>query len=191
MFIVEGKIVSSDLFSRKFVCNLSKCKGACCWEGDYGAPVTQDEIKNIEQILDKIMPLLNSESANVVERNGVAPWSKLYKGNVTPLLKDGSCAFLVRENGIAQCAFEKAYERGLTDFRKPVSCHLYPVRISVNTTSKMESLNYDEWEICSAACSLGEELEVPVFRFVQAALIRKYGQSFYDQLEDIFRQYFT
>ena len=191
MFIIQGKIVSSDLFSRRFVCNLSKCQGACCWEGDYGAPVADDEIKTIEDILDQITPLLNEESADIIQRDGVAPWSELYKGNVTPLLSDGSCAFLIRENGIARCAFEKAFEGGLTTFKKPVSCHLYPVRISENTSNKMESLNYDEWDICSSACSLGEEMQVPVFRFVKSALTRKYGQSFYDQMEDIYETYFV
>ena len=189
MFVVDGKIVSKEIFDRKFVCNLSKCQGACCWEGDFGAPVSQDEELLIASILEKVKDILSDESKRVIEEQGIAPWSALYEGKVTPLLSDGSCAYMVRENKIAQCAFEILYENGETDFQKPISCHLYPIRISENSDSKFEALNYDEWDICSAACDLGEELSTPVFRFVKEGIIRKYGQDFYDQLEDIFKTY--
>ena len=192
MYIVDRKIVSSELFEKKFVCNLSKCKGACCWEGDYGAPLEDEEVSIIEELIALIAPNLSEEAVDAIRAQGVAPYSKMYGGKVTPLLKDGSCAYLIRDkDGIAKCSFEKLFNEGQSNFRKPISCHLYPVRVSHNKRTGFEALNYDEWEICSAACQLGEELKVSVFQFVKEALIRKYGEEFYEQLDDISDQYFS
>ena len=184
--------MSSELFEKQFVCNLSKCKGACCWEGDFGAPLDEEEIPILERLLPLVLPRLSDESVRAIEKQGVAPNSKLYGGKVTPLLEDGSCAYLTKdEYGIARCSFEQLHEEGQTDFKKPVTCHLYPVRVSKNERTGFEALNYDEWEICSAACALGEELKVSVYQFVRDALVRKYGTDFFEQLDDINRRYFS
>lgn len=192
MFIVEGKIVSTEVFTQKFICNLNACKGACCWEGDLGAPVTHEEILTIKEIESIIRPLLSDESNRIIEEKGVVVGDPEYEGMVTPLHSDGACVYLVKnELGVAQCAFEKAFSAGKTHFKKPISCHLYPIRVTKNDQTDFEALNYDEWEICSDACILGQEHQMPVFRFVKGAIVRQYGQEFYAQLEDIYKTYFT
>jgi len=192
MYIIEGKVVSGELFGRRFVCNLSKCKGACCWEGDFGAPVNKEEIKAMQESIHDLLPLLDSESKAIIAEKGVYNFDKLYDGTVTPLKPNGACVFLTKEkDGIAMCGWEKIHQEGKSDFRKPLSCHLYPLRVSKNANTGWEALNYDEWDICSAACSLGEELKVPVFRFLKDAIIRAYGDSFYEQMEGIYEAYFA
>ena len=192
MYIVDKKLISSEVFSQKFVCNLEKCRGACCWEGDYGAPLDEAEVDTIAALLPMLSSWLSQESKSAIEEQGHVTYSKLYGGWVTPLLNNGACAYLVKDaDGIARCSFEILYNKGETDFKKPISCHLYPIRVSYNPRTGFEALNYDEWDICSAACQLGEELKVPVFKFVKEALIRKYGSEFYKQVEDIGSTYFS
>ena len=191
MYIIEGRIVRSSLFEKQFICNLSKCKGACCWEGDFGAPVTESEAIVIEGILDKVTEYLSPESIDIITEGGHAPYSPMLKKRLTPLHENGACVYLtMTEDGIASCAFEKAWEDGKTSFRKPISCHLYPLRESKNKISGFDVLRYDEWDICKAACQLGAENRMPVFRFLKDAIVRRYGQSFYDQMEDIYATYF-
>ncbi len=189
MFLIQEILVSSEIFKRKFVCNLDKCKGACCWEGDYGAPVSDHEIPLIKASLEEVYNLLEEENKiRIKETNGVV-FDQSIKGNVTPLMRDGSCAFLFKDaNGTATCSFEKVHTNGKSDFKKPLSCHLYPIRVNKNDETGFEALNYDEWDICNAACKLGEELSVPVFRFVKEALIRAYGIEFYEELEGVYEQ---
>lgn len=189
MFLIQEILVSSEVFNRKFVCNLSKCKGACCWEGDYGAPVASSEIEEIKESLDAVKTYLPIDNIDVINRIGPIVYDEKYKGNVTPLMKDGSCAYLFKnELGIATCSFEAAHKDGKSSFKKPISCHLYPIRIAKNEETDFEALNYDEWDICSDACQLGEELSVPVFRFLKDALIRQYGEEFYAELEGVYEQ---
>lgn len=191
MFIIDDKIVSTEVFTQQFICNLSACKGACCWEGDFGAPVSKKEERIIEEILPTILPLLSDKSKDIIVQKGSTTDEAYLKQKVTPLHKDGSCVYLTKDkNGIAKCAFEQAWEAGDTSFKKPISCHLYPVRVVENEKTDFEALNYDEWDICSAACKLGQENQMPVFRFVQDAIKRQYGQDFYDQMEDIYKTYF-
>jgi hypothetical protein len=191
MYIIEGKVVSGELFRRRFVCNLSKCKGACCWEGDFGAPVNKKEIRAMQAAIPELLPLLDKESKDIIAERGVSIFDSEYGGTVAPIKPNGSCVFLTKGNdGVAKCGWEKVYEEGKSDFRKPISCHLYPLRVSKNNNTGWEALNYDEWDICSAACSLGEELKVPAFRFLKEAIIRAYGNSFYDQMEGIYEAYF-
>jgi len=192
MYIIDNKIVSAELFSRKFICNLSKCKGACCWEGDFGAPVTDEEDRTIKANLSTVQSLLSDASNTIIEVQGHTTYNSQIGGKVTPLHPDGACVYLVKgDDGVSNCAFEMAYNEGLSTFRKPISCHLYPIRITENAETKFEALNYDEWDICSAACQLGEEQRMPVFRFLKEAIIRKYGTEFYDQMEDIYQTYFA
>lgn len=185
MYLIDQVLISDEIFERKFVCNLDKCKGACCWEGDYGAPLNEGELLEIELIQNDLMEILSEESKQIITERGI---SELYSMNKlsTPLGKNGACAYMTKnEMGIAQCGFEILYNQKKSGFKKPISCHLYPIRIT--KMAEFEALNYDEWEICKAACLLGEELKVPVFRFLKEALIRKFGNDFYDALEAYYK----
>lgn len=188
MIVIDDILVSDEVIDQKFLCNLNKCKGACCREGDFGAPVDQEEQEIIEKIYPLIEPLLTEESKNQIAKDGLF---KKYKNDSfvgTNLLEDGSCVFL-KENeiGILQCMIEKAYNKEIIDFKKPISCHLYPIRVSEKKEVNLTAVNYDEWDICSAACSEGKKQDLPLFQFVKEALIRKFGQSFYDQLEGAYQ----
>lgn len=183
MIEVDDKLVSTELFSNKFVCNLSACKGACCVEGDDGAPVTKEEQEIMKNIFPTIKPYLRDEGIRAIEERGVA-----YKDNdedwVTTLVNGQECAFATfDDNGVASCGIEKAYNDGATSFKKPISCELYPVRI--NEYPSYEVVNYDEWSICSPACAHGEALGIKVYVFLKDALIRKYGAVFYKKLKQV------
>lgn len=192
MFLVDEILVSTEVLTQKFVCDLESCKGACCWEGDFGAPLQRDEVDIVSSIMDHILPMLSEEAKDILFQQGIAVDSAILKGKVTPLQKNGACVYLANdENGIARCAFEIAYERGLTDWRKPISCHLYPIRVHQNQETGWEALNYDVWDICSAACTKGKKLRVPLFRFAKEAIIRKYGSEFYDQLEGLYEEFIS
>lgn len=186
MVIVQEILISEDVLKEHFRCNLDACKGACCWEGDFGAPLEPAEMETLEKIYPDIKPFLRPEGIRVLEEQGLFVYFKGLKDFGTPLLDDGACAFLTFEkNGVAKCGIEKAFEEGATDFRKPISCHLYPIRVSKNEKAGFEALNYDRWDICSAACTAGKKEQIPVFRFAKAALIRKYGEEFYEELEAV------
>jgi hypothetical protein len=181
MIPIGKTLVSDEVISNRFVCDLKKCKGACCIEGESGAPLEKEELKLIEESYPAVKPFLTADGIKAIEEKGLYLIDD--DGDfVTPLIGEGgACAFTVFENGIAACGIEKAYNEGKIPFRKPVSCHLYPVRITAY--KNYDAVNYHEWEICSPACKLGKKLSVPVFRFVKDALIRKYGQAWYDELE--------
>lgn len=188
MIIIDNKIISADVIERQFICNLNACKGACCKEGDFGAPLEPEEQQTIDKIYPIVKPFLSKASNDRIEQLGTNQWYEEPKEHGTTLLPDGACVFMTRDAlGIAHCGIEQAYNEGLTDFKKPISCHLYPIRIESN--DKFDHLNYDVWDICSAACDLGKEKEVAVYQFVKDALIRKYGEDFYDQLADAANQY--
>lgn len=182
--IEHGKtIISQDLLEKDFVCNLSACKGACCVEGDAGAPLENDEVEKLAEIYPRVKPFLREEGVKAIEKQGTS--IKDWDGEmVTPLVNGKECAYVIYdEKGITKCGIEKAYEAGEVDFKKPLSCHLYPVRIT--KYSRFDALNYHKWDICSPACTLGKELEVPVYKFVKDALIRKYGEEWYAELVQI------
>jgi hypothetical protein len=183
MIPIGKTLVSDEVISNRFVCDLKKCKGACCIEGESGAPLEKEELKLIKESYPAVKPFLTADGIKAIEEKGLYLIDD--DGDfVTPLIGEGgACAFTVFENGIAACGIEKAYNEGKIPFRKPVSCHLYPVRITAY--KNYDALNYHEWEICSPACKLGKKLSVPVFRFVKDALIRKYGQAWYDELEQM------
>lgn len=183
MIPIGKTLVSDEVISNRFVCDLKKCKGACCIEGESGAPLEKEELKLIEESYPAVKPFLTADGIKAIEEKGLYLIDD--DGDfVTPLIGEGgACAFTVFENGIAACGIEKAYNEGKIPFRKPVSCHLYPVRITAY--KNYDAVNYHEWEICSPACKLGKKLSVPVFRFVKDALIRKYGQAWYDELEQM------
>ncbi len=183
MIQIEDKLISEEIFSEEFVCNLSKCKGICCVEGDAGAPLDKEEAQILENIYDKIKPYLTPEGIEAIEKQGkweIDPNDGEY---VTPLINNAECAYVTYdERGYTKCAIEKAYEDGVIDWQKPISCHLYPIRVT--EYSSFTALNYHEWEVCSDACTLGKELQVPVYKFLKTPLIRKYGESFYSELSD-------
>ena len=184
MIIVQDKLVSDDIVEQQFICNLSACKGACCWEGDYGAPVEEAEKPVLDAIFEQLKPFLTPEGIAAVEAQGKYTFYNGMGDFGTPLIDGGPCAYLTRDVlGIAKCGIELAWRAGATDFQKPISCHLYPIRIEKFEAFGSEALNYDRWEICSAACTLGEKEQVPVYVFLKDALVRKYGAEFYEELD--------
>ena len=177
---VEDKIVSTQIFEKKFVCDLNACKGACCVEGDAGAPLTFEEVELIENDIDAIKPYMRKEGIAAVDKTGVF-YMDQDNEPVTTLVNGKECAFVFfDENGITKCAIEKAQSEGKTDFKKPISCHLYPIR--VKKLHDLIALNYDEWDICSPACACGDKLDVPVFRFLKEPITRAFGVPFFDEL---------
>lgn len=184
MILIDEILVSRELTDRKFVCKLTACKGACCIEGDYGAPLEDEETHIIEKYLDVILPYLPKASADKIRDHGFFVYNRKEKAFETELMADGACVFMGRnKDGITFCGIEKAFNDGKSEFKKPISCHLYPVRVLHNKDTGFEALNYDEWDICAKACHHGEELGVRVYEFVKDALIRKYGEAFYDALD--------
>jgi hypothetical protein len=183
MLIIEDKIISLDLFDQHFACDIGKCKGACCIEGDFGAPLEEEEIETLEEIIPVILPRLSDEGVEAVKKNTAVYYNE-NESMGTPLLENGACAFMRFDaNGVAKCTIEEAYQAGEISFRKPISCHLYPVRIKSDPEKEFEAINYDKWDICNAACSKGGILGIKVYEFAKVALIRKYGASFYEALE--------
>jgi hypothetical protein len=182
MIQIDDKLISEDLFSEEFVCNLAKCKGICCVEGDAGAPLEEDETKILDEIYPKIKPYLRPEGIQAIEEQGT--YTLDFEGDlVTPLVNNAECAYVIfDEKGYTKCAIEKAYEDGVIDWQKPISCHLYPIRIT--EYSNFSAINYHEWDICSDACTLGKELGVKVYQFLKKPLIRKYGEEFYQTLSE-------
>lgn len=184
MLIIEDILISDAVVEEQFICNLNACRGACCWEGDYGAPLEEEELTILKQIYKDVAPFLTEAGRQVIETEGVYTYFEDAEDYGTPLINGGACAYMTRdEQGVAQCGIEQAYRAGTTDFQKPVSCHLYPIRVTPKGENQMETMNYDRWDICSAACVLGKEYQMPVYRFVKEALIRKYGEAFFEALD--------
>jgi len=179
-----GKIVvSRELFAHQFVCKLDACEGNCCVHGDSGAPLEKDEAEILDREAQLIKPYMRKDGIAVIEEQG--NWVVDSDGDmVTPLLNgDEECAYVIFEGDIAVCAIEKAWEAGVTSFRKPVSCHLYPIRVT--KLYEGEALNIHQWSVCAPAREFGKTLGVPVFRFLKDALVRVYGEDFYKELEEI------
>lgn len=179
--ITLGKtILSDDIKEQYFVCDLLKCKGACCVEGDLGAPLEKDELEIIEKAYPQVKEYLSEEGKAEIEKQGSYILDE--EGDYsTPTIDGKECAYAIYdEKGILKCGIEKAFFDGKTSYRKPISCQLYPIRVT--KYEEFDALNYDRWEICSPACSHGEALKVPVYKFLKDPLIRKYGETWYEQL---------
>ena len=184
MLVIADVLISEEIVEEQFACNLQACKGACCWEGDYGAPVSSEEMETINQYLDLIIPNLSEESKHLISEEGSFTYYKEPKVWGTSCHTDGACIFLTKnELGISMCSIEKTWFDGKIPFRKPISCHLYPIRISQNEIVGFEAWNYDRWDICSAACTKGKHEKIPVYKFVKEAIIRSKGEAFYEELE--------
>ncbi len=183
MLIIQDKFISLDVIEEQFLCNLTACKGACCWEGDFGAPLEAEELQALVAIYEDVKPFLDAVAIQQIEEVGLYSYYKESKEYGTSLMPNGACVFMTRDKlGTAKCGIEQAYRAGKTDFYKPISCHLYPIRVHKNKEVNFEALNYDRWDICSAACELGKKEQLPVYKFLKEAIIRKYGASFYEEL---------
>ncbi|WP_040279361.1 DUF3109 family protein [Psychroserpens damuponensis] len=183
MFQLGKTIVSEDIIDKDFVCNLSACKGACCIDGDAGAPLDASEIEILKDIYPKVKPFLRQEGIEAIEQQGTHI-TTTFGDFETPLINDADCAYVIFDDKkTALCGIEEAYNQGIISWKKPVSCHLYPIR--VKDYSEFSAVNYDKWDICDDACSLGKELQVPIYKFVKEALIRKFGEDWYTELEKV------
>jgi hypothetical protein len=182
MIAINNTLISEDLFDKKFVCDLNACKGACCVAGDSGAPLDKEELGELESVVKKVRPFMTKAGIDAVERHG--PYVIDSDGDyTTTLVSDkAECAFVYFDaGGIAKCAIEKAFNDGIISWKKPISCHLYPVRIS--KYRGYDAVNYNKWDVCKPACECGKKLDVPVYRFLKEPLIRKYGKGWFKQLE--------
>jgi hypothetical protein len=182
MVIIQDKLVEEAAFSAFFACNLSACKGACCYDGDYGAPIDESELDEISANLEAIKPYLNKESIEIIEKDGFEKYYSDINTLGTNLKTNGDCVFLKREeSGIAYCGIEKSFLENKSTFIKPVSCHLYPIRVDVDQFTGFEILTYHRWNICNPACINGKINSIPLYEFVKTGLIRKYGEDFFEE----------
>ena len=179
MIQIQDTIVSEEILERKFVCNLNACKGACCVQGDAGAPLEQEELEELENVFESVKPYLSEKSIAALEED-------LYTVDadgdyVTQLVDGKECAFVFfDEQNITKCSIEQAYIDGKTSFKKPISCHLFPVRLS--KIADYTAVNYAYWDICDDACKLGEELGVKTYQFLKEPLIRRFGEEWFNEL---------
>ncbi len=185
MILVGNAVLSDDIKENFFVCDLEACKGACCVEGDSGAPLEDDETKILEEIYPFVKDYITEEGRQVIAAQGT--WVIDSDGDkVTPTLgANRECAYaLYDDRGILKCGIEQAYLDGKISWKKPISCHLYPIRVT--KYDQYDALNYNRWHICDPACQLGKSLQVPLYVFLKEALVRKYGEAWYAELlEDI------
>lgn len=185
MIAIDNKLVSNEVLEEHFVCDLAKCKGGCCEDGDAGAPLEKKEKKEIDKYLVIVKPYLTKEGLKEIETVGNYIYDREF-GWVTPTIDNGLCVYGYKDKqGTIQCSFEQAYNEGKIGWKKPISCHLFPIRISQSKQDPdMEYVNYEpRQDLCAAACSLGTKLKVPVYQFLKEPIIRKYGAEFYETLE--------
>ena len=180
MLQINSVVLSLDILEKKFVCDLKKCKGACCVFGDSGAPLEQDEAEILSRNFQAVKSFMRPEGVKAIEEQGTHVIDS-DGDTVTPLIDGKECAYVVFENKIAKCAIEIAYEAKKTDFQKPISCNLYPIRIT--RYKDFDALNYHEWDICNPACKLGDKMQIPLYTFLAQPLTRKYGEAWYEQLK--------
>lgn len=178
---VGDVLVSSDIFTECFCCDLEACGGECCIEGDAGAPVTLDEVAGIEQALDTVWADLSARAQAVIDRQGVA-YTDVEGALVTSIVDGRDCVFTCYEGKCCYCALEKAYREGKTKFCKPISCALYPIR-EISLTGGITGINYHRWAVCSKAVEQGQRLGLPVYRFLKDPLVRRFGAEWYAELE--------
>ena len=180
MIQIGDKLVSQDILEQKFICKPEECLGGCCVHGDSGAPLSEKETAMLDKEFDNIIGYLSLKGIESIKKQG--KWLFDSDGDrVTPLIGGCECAYVVFEKGIARCGIENAWKDGKTTFRKPISCHLYPLRVS--KVGSFYALNYHQWSVCQPARILGNEIGIPVFKFLSEAIIREWGKDFYNELE--------
>jgi hypothetical protein len=186
VIIIGNTYLSDDIAEKMFVCDLEKCQGACCEEGDLGAPLELDELTILDEIFETVKPYMSDIGRKTAEKQGLYLLDS--DGDYSTTTVEGrECVFAKKdEKGHWKCSIEQAYLENKINFHKPISCHLYPIRIS--QYAEYDALNYHHWHICSPACSLGEKLSVPVYQFLKAPLIRKYGEAWYKELATIIEE---
>jgi hypothetical protein len=191
LIVIEKILISDEIIEEQFVCDLNKCKGGCCEDGDSGAPLTTEELEEVKNAFDIIKPFLTAAGLKELERTGLYRYDREF-GWVTPTVNGEICAYGYRDKkGIIKCAFEEAYNQKLISWKKPISCHLYPIRTKRSKYNDYEMMNYEPREtLCSPACELGKQLKVPVYQFLKESITRKYGSAFYKALEKIASEYF-
>ncbi len=194
MIAVDNVLVSDKITEAQFVCDLARCKGGCCEEGDAGAPLEDHELDIMVKVYEQVKPYLTPAAIAEIERKGKYVYHREF-GWVTPTLGDDKeiCVYGIRdEKGIIKCAFEQAYNDGHTDWKKPLSCHFFPVIQKTGKNGDYDRLNYEPREtLCKPACALGKKLKVPVYQFLKEPIIRKYGEAFYNALDKVAKDYFT
>lgn len=193
MLVIENTVVSEQIFQSRFLCDLHRCKGHCCVEGVAGAPLEESEKAQLEHYLPQVIKYLSQEAQEIITQNGAYVEDAEY-GLVTPTIRGGICVYGIENpvTGIVECVFQKYAQNfknsSKADFPKPISCHLYPIRIK--KTAVNELLNYEQNSLCSCAKIKGKEAKLPLFRFLKTALIRKYGEQYYQALEEVYTQFF-
>ncbi len=184
MIAIDNVLLSDQVVEEQFVCDLNSCKGGCCVDGDCGAPLTQEETVIIASVYPRIKSYLKPEYIAEIEKQGTHTMDDEF-GYVTPAVNGGICVYAYTDElGIVKCTFEKAWKEGKIAFRKPISCHLYPIR--VKQMDGYEAVNYEPRKtLCKPACKLGKQLKVPVYQFLKESIARKYGEEFYDTLDAV------
>jgi len=183
MLAIDNVIISDNVLNQYFACDISCCKGKCCVEGDAGAPLEEDEISILEDCLEEIIPFMSEKSAEMVVKTGVFDYD-VDGVLVTPLVNDSECIFVYFDENGAKCAIEKAFLEGKIDFQKPISCHLYPIR--VKKINNYEVLNYHQWEVCKGAKKHGKNLNISLFNYLKTPLIRRYGSGWFEKIKKKF-----
>lgn len=190
---VDNVLISDEILQAQFVCDLNKCKGGCCEEGDAGAPLEKAELDIIVDVFEKVKPYLTKESIAEIERKGKYVYHREF-GWVTPTLGNDNeiCVYGIRDGkGIIKCAFEQAYNDGIIGWKKPISCHFFPIIQKSGRNGDFDRMNYEPREVlCKPACSLGKKLKVPVYQFLKEPITRKYGEDFYEALDKVAQDYF-
>lgn len=187
MLQIQNTLVSLDFIEHFFLCDLNECRGECCIEGDAGAPITEEELKTLKRLLPIVWDDLTPAAKQIIKEQGVAYIDE--DGDlVTSIVNGKDCVFTTYEkNGMCLCAIEKAFREGKSDFYKPISCHLYPARLS--EYSEFTAINYHRWKICRCAELLGKKKNIRIYQFLKEPLIRRFGKEWYDELCFVAQQY--
>lgn len=191
MIVIDKILISDEIIEEQFVCDLNKCKGGCCEDGDSGAPLATEELEEVKKAFEIVKPFLTVAGLKELERTGLYRYDREF-GWVTPTVNGEICAYGFRDKkGIIKCAFEEAYNQKLISWKKPISCHLYPIRTKQSKYNDYQMMNYEPREtLCSPACELGKQLKVPVYQFLKESITRKFGPAFYTALEKIASEFF-
>lgn len=180
MIQIKDTLISEDIFETCFVCDLGKCKGMCCVEGDAGAPLTHEEYEAIKDVLPEIWDGLSPKARELIEKQGIAYIDD--DGElVTSIIKGRECVFTYFDaDGVCRCAIDNAFREGKISVQKPISCHLYPIRL--HKYDEFTALNYDRWSVCRPALRLGKKTGIKLYQFLKEPLIRKFGEEWYQEV---------